>query len=82
MESTNAENFISEIEAQPALYNTASEQYSNKISILSAWVEVIPKFDPFFKEKTTGKNSIDKFTLFYVLYILRTSRVLCTKCMK
>jgi hypothetical protein len=69
MESINTEKFISEIEAQPALWNTASEQYSNKISKRNAWEEVISTFDPYFKEKTTGEKA-GKLTLFCVLYIL------------
>jgi hypothetical protein len=44
MESTNTEDLISETEAQPALWNTASEQYSNKTSKRNAWEEVILKF--------------------------------------
>jgi hypothetical protein len=71
MESINTEDFISEIEAQPALWNTASKQYSNKMSKRCAWEEVMVKFDPLFKEKTAGeKNCIGKFPLFHVLYIL------------
>jgi hypothetical protein len=47
----------------------ASEQNSNKISKYNAWVEVLLKFYLLFKEKR-NKNSIDKLTLFYTLYIL------------
>jgi hypothetical protein len=56
MDSINTEDFISETEAQPVLWNTASEQYCNKISKCSTWVEVILKFHPLFKEKMTGKR--------------------------
>jgi hypothetical protein len=59
MESFNTEDFISEIKAQPAIWNSATEEYSNKICKRNAWEEVILKFHPLFNEKTTGeKNNI------------------------
>jgi hypothetical protein len=61
MESFNTEDFISEIKAQPAIWNSAAEEYSNKIFKRNAWEEVILKFHPLFNEKTTGeKNNISK----------------------
>jgi hypothetical protein len=70
MESINTEILISDSKVLTVLGNTASEQYTSEISKRSAWVEVILKCYPLFKEKTTGRNSIDKLTLFYLHYIL------------
>jgi hypothetical protein len=62
---------MSEIEAKPVLWKTASEQYSNKISKRSAWEEVILglNFLPHFEEKTIAKK-IDKLTLLHVFCIV------------
>lgn len=69
MESFNTEDFISEIKAQPAIWNSATEEYSNKICKRNAWEEVILKFHPLFNEKTTGeKNNISKLMQFIVVF--------------
>jgi len=69
MESFNTEDFISEIKAQPAIWNSATEEYSNKICKRNAWEEVILKFHPLFDEKTTGeKNNISKLMQFIVVF--------------
>jgi hypothetical protein len=55
---------------QSALWSTANEEYSNKISKCNAWEEVILKFDPLFKKEDSWRKKIGKLTLFYLLYIL------------
>jgi hypothetical protein len=58
MESIDTEDFISEIEAQQVLWNTACEQHNKNTSKRNAWEEVILKFDPHFKNKTTGEKTV------------------------
>jgi hypothetical protein len=69
MESFNTDDFISEIKAQPAIWNSATEEYSNKICKRNAWEEVILKFHPLFDEKTTGeKHNISKLVQFIIVF--------------
>jgi hypothetical protein len=69
LESFNTEDFISEIKAQPAIWNSATEEYSNKICKRNAWEEVILKFHPLFSEKTTGEqNNISKLIQLIVVF--------------
>ena len=50
----NTEDFISEIENEPAIWNSSIDEYSNKIEKKAAWERVITKFYP----ESFGKNSL------------------------
>lgn len=55
----NTEDFISEIEARPAIWELSSDDYTNKITKKNAWDEVIKKFCPEFDKKSNAeKNNI------------------------
>ncbi|KAK2587681.1 hypothetical protein KPH14_003798 [Odynerus spinipes] len=55
----NTEDFISEIEARPAIWELSSDDYTNKITKKNAWEEVIKKFCPDFERKSSAeKNNI------------------------
>ncbi|KAJ4451751.1 hypothetical protein ANN_03222 [Periplaneta americana] len=47
----NTEDFISEIESRPAIWDVKSDNYSNKVVKTNAWQEIIAKFVPDFNEK-------------------------------
>ncbi|XP_046830030.1 uncharacterized protein LOC124429164 [Vespa crabro] len=55
----NTEDFISEIELRPAIWELSSDDYTNKITKKNAWEEVIRKFCPEFERKSNAeKNNI------------------------
>lgn len=54
----NTEDFICEIEKRAALWDTRSEEYSNKNSKLRAWESVIVNFLPDFEAKPVNEKNI------------------------
>lgn len=65
----NTEDFISEIELRPAIWELSSDDYTNKITKKNAWEEVIRKFCPEFERKSNAeKNNIGKFFNFQDIF--------------
>lgn len=65
----NTEDFISEIELRPAIWELSSDDYTNKITKKNAWEEVIRKFCPEFERKSNAeKNNIGKFFSFQNIF--------------
>ena len=61
MDNINTENFISEVEKYPALWDSSSDGYSNKNERKNAWNEVILHFIPDFEGKSPAeKNDLGK----------------------
>ncbi|XP_046985972.1 uncharacterized protein LOC124555970 [Schistocerca americana] len=52
----NREDFISEAESRPAIWDVKSDDYSNKVVETNAWQEIITKFVPDFNEKSTDEK--------------------------
>jgi len=44
MENVNTEDFISEIQKCPAIWDSTSDEYSDKIKKRNAWEDVVRKF--------------------------------------
>jgi len=58
VDSIDTELFISEVESNPAIWNTASQEYSDKVAKTNAWMNVFKKFVPDFDEKTTSDKKL------------------------
>jgi hypothetical protein len=57
----NTEDFISEVESRPVIWDVKSDDCSNKVVKTNAWQEIIAKFVPDFNEKSMDeKNKIGK----------------------
>ncbi|XP_043486093.1 uncharacterized protein LOC122513715 [Polistes fuscatus] len=53
----NTEEFISEIEARPAIWELSSDDYTNKVTKKNAWEEVITKFCPEFERTSSPERN-------------------------
>ena len=54
----NTEDFIWEVEKQPAIWDASSEAYSNKQVKLNAWNEIVCTFLPDFEQQSLAKPSV------------------------
>lgn len=64
----NTEDFISEVESRPAIWDIKTDDYSNKVVKTNAWQEIITKFVPDFNEKSMDeKNRIGKLHVLFSL---------------
>ena len=58
----DTEDFITEIEAHPSIWDSSNEEYANKIVKKNSWETIITKFIPNFKDSSSSeKNNIGKF---------------------
>ncbi|XP_047106469.1 uncharacterized protein LOC124775685 [Schistocerca piceifrons] len=57
LEFMNTEDFISEVESRPVIWDMKSDDYSNKVMKMKAWQEIITKFVPDFDEKSIDERS-------------------------
>ncbi|KAF5307378.1 hypothetical protein FQR65_LT07095 [Abscondita terminalis] len=55
--NVNVDDFITEIEKEPSIWNSAIEEYSNKIIKKNSWERVILKFVEDFSEKCASEKS-------------------------
>lgn len=51
------EDFLSEIESRPAIWDVISDNYSNKVVKTNAWQETIANFVPDFNEESMNERS-------------------------
>ncbi|XP_049816568.1 uncharacterized protein LOC126263518 [Schistocerca nitens] len=56
-EFINTEDFISEVESRPVIWDMKSDDYSNKVMKMKAWQEIITKFVPDFDEKSIDERN-------------------------
>lgn len=65
------ERFIAAVEQFPAIWDTSSNNYSNKITKKNSWELLIVKFCPNFAERTNvEKANIGEFLLKHVIYYI------------
>ncbi|XP_049829989.1 uncharacterized protein LOC126269907 [Schistocerca gregaria] len=57
LEFINTEDFISEVESRPVIWDMKSDDYSNKVMKMKAWQEIITKFVPDFDEKSIDERN-------------------------
>ncbi|XP_047100334.1 uncharacterized protein LOC124718765 [Schistocerca piceifrons] len=57
LEFINTEDFISEVESRPIIWDMKSDDYSNKVMKMKAWQEIITKFVPDFDEKSIDERN-------------------------
>lgn len=62
MNENQVEEFIDEVESRPAIWDSRSDKYSNKIEKKKAWEEICNKFIENFTNKTASeKNEACKY---------------------
>lgn len=70
-EEVNTDDFIAAVEQFPAIWDTSSNNYSNKITKKNSWELLIVKFCPNFAERTNvEKANIGEFLLKHVIYYI------------